>query len=141
MDTVYDTTVIACSNQELAERQLNPELNRRLDVIEQFITAERTAWYNDKLLKEYVDHLGTNQNDVIHMFMMQLADRGIWCKRYSLSRQHHAVAQEAGWPNHDQHLLAAAIEGHRTTIFVTEDLHANCAKKIKREFKISVEQV
>ena len=140
-DTVYDTSFVAYSNGELAGRKANNVLDRRLSKIEEFVEGKRVAWYNDKLLGEYRDKVRRTRNDVIETFLIRLADAGRRAARSRLSRTNYAKALKAQWPSHDQHLLAAAIEGTRATIFVTEKVLEDCAKSAKREFGFSVVRI
>lgn len=78
---------------------------------------------------------------MIEAFLTQLSERGRLAKRNSLSRQDYSRALKIGWPTHDQHLLAAGLEGSRTTIFVTEDAHARCSAALRRQFHLSVVQL
>jgi hypothetical protein len=140
-NTVYDATVVGYANGDLIGRRSGNKLDRRLRVLEEFIKGSRIALYNKKLLYEYESHLSTHRNDIIEVFLIQLIDVGICARRSTLSRQYFARARRLNWPDHDQHLLAAAIEATRVTIFVTEDNLACCAKSVKREFGIHVVKV
>jgi hypothetical protein len=116
-------------------------LDRRLHAIEDFLIGRRVAWYNTKLEGEYLEHLKVIRNDVIEAFVSRLADHGKRSNRSKLSRQDYAASKDLGWPSHDQHLLAAALEGTRSTIFVTEKLLATCKRGVKRKFQINVERL
>jgi hypothetical protein len=140
-DTVYDTSFVAYSNGELAGRRANNALDRRLSKIEEFVEGKRIAWYNEKLFREYRDKVRTVRNDVIEMFLIRLADAGKQAARNRLSTANYAKARKAQWPSHDQHLLAAAIEGTRATIFVTEKALEGCGKAVKREFGFTVVRI
>src|SRR6266851_785662 len=132
--TVYDTSFVAYSNGELAGRRPNNVLDRRLSKIEEFVEGKRVAWYNDKLFGEYRDRVRHTRNDVIDAFLIRLADAGRRVARSTLSTPNYAKARKAQWPSHDQHLLAAAVEATRATIFVTEKALEDCAGTVKREF-------
>jgi len=137
-DTVYDTSLIVYSNGDLAGRRRNNVLDRRLSRIEEFLSGSRSAWYNDKLLNEYEAKVHQRRNDVIDAFLTKLADTGKRAERSRLSRVNYAKSRAIRWPSHDQHQLAAALEGKRTTIFVTEEALARCAADVKRVFGVTV---
>ncbi len=101
----------------------------------------RRAIYNKRLLAEYMAHVMTCRNDAIAAFIRRLADIGLMAKRNTLSASDHAKAMSLGWPSHDQHLLAAALEGNESTVFVIEDALAVCAAGVKRRFDVSVCQL
>jgi hypothetical protein len=137
-NTVYDTTVVAFANGDLVGRKANNILDRRLRAIEEFLEGRRIAWYNSKLEGEYSVKVVERRNDVIVAFFLAIVDRGKRAQRNQLTRQAHARALTLGWPSHDQHLLAAALEGTRSTIYVTEKALGVCAKRVKREFDVIV---
>jgi hypothetical protein len=141
MNTVYDTTVVAYSNGDLAGRRPNTAMDRRLRLLEECLRGKRTPWYNRKLLGEYNKHIKLCRNDVIEAFLRVLGDRGRRATRDTLSRQMHARARRAGWPSHDQHLLAAAVEAGDATIVVTEVALGVCSQRIRRVFRVAVLQV
>ena len=141
MDTVYDTTVVAYSNGQLAGRRRGNALDRRLCVLEEFIVGVRLAWYNAVLLREYEKQITICRNDVIEAFLARLGDHGKRVKRSTLPRQAYARAREIRWPGHDQHLLMAALDGTNSTIFVTEEALARCSANVRREFGFKVVQV
>jgi hypothetical protein len=140
-NTVYDTTVVAYANGALVGRSPGNALDRRLRAIEDFVNGERVAWYNERLLAEYIAALVDYRNDVIELFVTRLSDYGRKANRSTLSRQNHSRAQDLRWPDHDQHLLAAAIEAPRPTILVTEDNLHRCSSEVKRVFRVRVQQV
>lgn len=140
-DSVYDTSLVAYSNGDLAGRRRGNVLDRRLSRIEEFLNGKRVAWYNNKLLAEYEQHIKESRNDVIEAFLIALENQGRRSQRSALSRQNFATATRARWPAHDQHLLAAALEGDGTTIFVTEEALAACGTAILRSFGISVDRI
>ena len=95
--------------------------------------------YNAKLLEEYRPFIAVLRNDVIEVFLRVLADRGVLVRRNTLTRQDYAAArQTCRWPSHDQHLLAAALNGDDPTIFVTEARLAECAAGILAHFAIHI---
>ncbi len=137
-DTVYDTTVVSFSNADLEGRQKDNQLNARLTYLEDFLRGYRVALYNDKLSREYTDHLHEIRNDVVEGFIDALDRRGRRSASNKLSRPDYVKSRGIGWPSHDQHLLAAALEGSRTHILVTEDILSGCAARVKREFGFTV---
>lgn len=138
---MYDTTVVAYANGDLVGRRAGNVLDRRLRRLEEFLSGARVALYNAKLLNEYGQHVARCRNDVIEAFLTRLADHGKKTKRSTLSRQDHGCSKGAGWPSHDQHLLAAALEGTGATILVTEDVLARCAAAVRKQFGITVVKV
>jgi hypothetical protein len=138
-DCVIDATVIAMANGDIAGRRPGNTLDRRLTVIEQVGRGLRRLRYNTKLQGEYERIVRQYRNDAVELFFIVLADRSVFVTRNTLSRQDHATAtQRCQWPGHDQHLIAAALEGDDPTIFVTEPLHVQCAPKILAHFRIHV---
>lgn len=142
-DCVIDATIIGLSNDELANRVQGNSLDHKLQIVEQVTSGIRRVRYNSKLLNEYERLVGQYQNDVIHLFFIILdSPRAFRVGRNSLSRQHHASAvNDCGWPSHDQHLIAAALDGIDPSIFVTEFHHAICASRIWRHFAIRIEHI
>jgi|HubBroStandDraft_6_1064221.scaffolds.fasta_scaffold00040_2 hypothetical protein len=138
-DCVIDATVIAMANGDIAGRRTGNALDRRLTVIEQVGRGARRLRYNSKLQREYGRIVQQYRNDAVELFFIVLADRSVFVARSTLSRQHHATAtQKCKWPSHDQHLLAAALDGVDPTIFVTEPFHVQCAASVLAHFKIHV---
>ena len=137
-DTVYDTTIVAFSNDDLAARQAGNELDARLAYLEEFLRGERVALYNDRLSREYSEHVREIRNDIVDGFIEALDLRGRKAARSTLSRPDYAKSLRAGWPTHDQHLLAAALVGARTVILVTERALSDCTGDIKKFFGFRV---
>jgi hypothetical protein len=140
-DTVYDTSFVVYSNGDLAGRRASNVLDRRLAKIEEFLVGSRVAWYNDKLFGEYQSKIKVSRNDVIEAFLIRLVDAGRRVARSTLSATNYARAREARWPGHDQHVLAAAVVGTRTTVFVTEKALSDCAGSVEREFGVKVVRI
>lgn len=140
-DCVVDATVVALSNGNIAGRRTGNLLDRRLTVLEQIARGARRLRYNSKLLHEYQQLIQEYRNDVIETLFNLLDDtrHAILVRRNSLSRQDHAKATECGWPNHDQHLLAAALNGIDPAIVVTEERHRDCACAILQHFQVHIE--
>lgn len=138
MDTVYDATVVTCANGDLAGRRRGNALDRRLRVLEEFVNGRRVAWYNNKLLQEYENHVVERRNDVIETFLDSLADHGRRATSNRLSTSQYASARRMRWPSHDQHLLAAALEATRATIFTTERRLHSCRADVQRVFGVAV---
>ncbi len=63
MDTVYDATVVTYANGDLVGRRKGNILDRRLRSIEEFLMGARVAYYNKKLLGEYLTHVVEYRND------------------------------------------------------------------------------
>jgi hypothetical protein len=142
IDSVFDTTVVALSNKNIADRKKGNAFDRRLRLLEAATGGRVRIRYNSKLLTEYVDHVREHRNDVVDLFFEVLdSSRAIRVGRNTLSRQDHRRAVEQRWPNHDQHLLAAALGGNHPSIYVTEELLANCASGIHRVFRIRIHLV
>jgi hypothetical protein len=142
-DVVLDATVVRFANGEIAGGPPGSPLNRRLAAVQEVVAGLRRLRYNRKLLGEYDKLAKNDRNDVIEA-LFAILDGGVGAilvKRNSLSRQEHSRAKDSGWPNHDQHLLAAAIGGDRPSIVVTEQIHAACEQSIFRHFKIRIEDV
>jgi hypothetical protein len=141
-DCVIDATVVAMANGNIAARRPGNVFDRRLTVVEDVGRRVRRLRYNSKLRGEYERLVHEYRNDVIELFFTVLADHAVFVHHNSLSRQRHATARDkCGWPDHDQHLLAAALGGDDPTVFVTEDRHANCAACILARLRIHVSQL
>src|SRR6266849_6473172 len=141
-DCVVDATVVAFSNGNIAGRRPGNVLDRRLTILEQVVTGTRRLRYNPRLLHEYEQLIQQYRNDVIEALFSLLDDtrRSVLVRRNSLSRQDHARATGAcGWPSHDQHLLAAALDGADPAIVVTEQRLNQCAQAILQHFAIHIE--
>jgi hypothetical protein len=141
-DTVFDTTVVAFSNTHLSARRRGNSLDTRLRLLEGTIRGDFRVRYNAKLLNEYEQHVRQHRNDVIEMFFAVLdSERAVLVKKNSLSRQEFNLARNHRWPSHDQHLIAAALGGCQTHIYVTEAALVACASGIYRVFRIRVQAV
>ena len=141
-DCVLDATVVHLSNGNLAARKRGNAFDRRLTVIEQTARGIWRLRYNPKLRGEYERLIREYRNDVIEVFFFLLdSDRTVFVKRNSLTRQQHDTARRFGWPSHDQHLLAAAIGGDDSTIFVTEARHIVCRAEAHRHFGVHLEDL
>jgi hypothetical protein len=142
-DSVIDTTVLAFSNAEIAARRPGNAFDIRLRVLEDIVSGTRRLRYNSRLLGEYIDHVDEHRNDVIEMFFSLLdSSAAVLVRRNTLSRQHFNLAtNDCNWPSHDQHLLAAAIDGVASAVFVTEERLACCRAAIKRRLGIDVRHV
>jgi hypothetical protein len=139
-DCVIDTTVVAYANGDLKGEKPGNILNRRLRVLRSVVNGEMRVRYNPKLLGEYVRSIKVHRNDVIEIFFIALESaRAICVPRNTLSRQDYTLAtKKCGWPSHDQHLIAAARLGDKTSLFVTEQAHATSASKIRTHFNVTV---
>jgi hypothetical protein len=138
-DSVLDATVVAFGNGDIAARRPGNLFDRRLTAIEQVASGLRRLRYNTRLLGEYTQLIQERRNDVIELFFTALDDeRSVLVKRNTLSRQDYARARKCRWPTHDQHLLAAAVEGNDPTIFVTESRHVQRAAKILTCFAVHI---
>lgn len=141
-DCVFDTTVVAFANGDIAARKPGNTFDRRLSAIERSARANCRIRYNRKLLAEYEAHVRDRRNDVIELFFAALTERGILVARNNLSRQDYATAtSRCRWPTHDQHLLAAAVRGDNPTIFVTEQQLADCRAKVRAYFGIDIQHL
>ena len=137
--TVYDTCLLVLANGMLTGRKRGSLLDKRLGAIERFINGDTIARFNNKLLGEYERKVLTHRNDIIELFFTFLARDGKKVARSSLSRQQHSEARGARWPDHDQHLLAAAIGGTRSLIVTTEKALEICSHSIRSRFGVVVE--
>ena len=139
-DRVLDATIIAFSSSDLAAREQGNSIDLRLTVIEEVVKGDYCLRYNARLLHEYRQVSRGYQNDVTELFFRVLdSSNSILVQRSSLARQHFAVAvTKCGWPSHDQHLIAAALNGANPEIFVTEQKHAICAQGIYRNLGIRI---
>jgi len=142
-DCVIDATIVCLSNQALANRAPGSPLDQRLRVIELVISAIRRVRFNARLLSEYERVARKHQNDLIQLFFAILdSPKAVRVSRNSLSRQVYAAAVgDCGWPSHDQHLIAAALDGVNPCICVTESHHAVCSELIWRRLKIQIEHI
>lgn len=142
-DCVLDATVVAFANGDLAARRRGNVFDRRLLVIEEVVRGHRRLRYNTRLLGEYSRLIQEYRNDVVHLLFQVLdSERSVRVPRSSLSRQNYDTATtRCGWPSHDQHLLAAAVDGLDPSIFVTEKVLADCAAPVRRHFHIHVVQL
>src|SRR5258707_5093776 len=123
-DCVLDTTVVAMANGDIAARRPGNIFDRRLVVLESVVNGTLRLRYNTKLLGEYQRLIRDHRNDIIEALFIVLADRAIFVPRSTLARQHYRTATEkCHWPGHDQHLLAAALHGDDSALFVTERRH------------------
>jgi len=143
-DCVVDATVVHLANGDIAGRRPGNVLDRRLAVIERVGRGISRLRYNPKLLGEYrqlVEGPDAYRNDAIELFFTALTERAFFVPRNTLSRQDYATAKECGWPGHDKHLLAAAIGGDDSTVFVTERRLAQCADHVLRRFAVHIEHL
>ena len=141
-DCVLDATVVAMANGEIAARRPGNVFDRRLAVVEQVVSGARRLRYNPRLWGEYERVIQQYRNDVIELFFSVLADRSVFVRRNTLSRQDYAKAtQRCRWPSHDQHLLAAALGGVDPAIVVTESCLARCAPQILACFAVHIEHL
>jgi hypothetical protein len=74
-------------------------------------------------------------------FIAVLTDFGEFVDINTLPRHLHAKMRDANWPSHDQHLLAAAVDGMDPTVYVTESRHVRSAKAVRRHFGIRIVEV
>lgn len=142
-DRVFDTKFVAAANGPMTQssRKQNNVLDRRLKHIEEFAIHQRVrARYNSKLLEEYEAKLLESRNDIIQLFLTKLADsqKCTFVKSNKLQRSDYAKCCDIGWPSHDQHLLAAAVNGEKVAICTTEQSHGVVGKQVYREFRIAV---
>ena|ERR1700690_2413370 len=141
-DCVVDATVVYKANGDLAGRRPGNILDRRLTVIQQIGSGVRRLRYNQKLLNEYEQLVRERRNDVIDIFFTVLSERAVLVTRNKLSPHRYAKAiQKCHWPSHDQHLLAAAIDGINPSIVVTERNHVKCANCIRKHFAVRLEDL
>lgn len=141
-DAVFDATVVSFANSTLAGRRPGTSAERRFNLLDGAVKGKTRIRYNPKLLTEYTQHVRERRNDAIRVFF-DLLDSGsaIRVGRNTLSRQDYQSAAAERWPHHDQHLLAAALNGHRPYVYVTEAQLARCASGIHRVFSIRVHLV
>lgn len=135
---VYDTNVLVYSSADLAARSEDDDLNQRLKAVERFLHKEILAGWNPKLKGEYDTHIPEKKNDLIVSFLQELTDRGTFVKSNKLQRHRWVRAKQAGWPNHDQHLLAVVDGCISGVVYTTENAHAICGAAIKRLLSIKV---
>jgi xanthine/CO dehydrogenase XdhC/CoxF family maturation factor len=139
-DAVFDTTVVAIGNKAIADRKPGNSFDKILRLLQSVINHTSRVRYNYKLRGEYDEHVKQCRNDVIEVFFTILdSPQAIRVARNSLSRQHYVLAvRNARWPSHDQHLIAAALDGERPHIYVTELRLERSAPEIHRIFGIRV---
>ena len=99
--------------------------------------------FNGKLRDEYLAHIRESRNDAIEILLGALDNPSIatFVEYDQLPKEKWIIAKECSWPSHDQHLLAAAMEGHKPVVFVTEHRLSSCHSKIYRKMRISVANV
>lgn len=138
-DGILDTTVVALTNTDLRARAHASSLNRRVTLLERCLNGSLRVRYNKILFDEYEEHIKEYRNDLIEIFFALLdSNKSVYVKRSTLSRQNYNRAYKCRWPSHDQHLIAAALNGVRPSIYVTEETLCQCHSRIHREFRISV---
>ena len=143
-DCVVDASVVAFANGDIAGRRPGNIFDKRLAVIEQVVAGTRRLRFNAKLVNEYQNIVKQHRNDVVEALFALLdnSQRSVFVKRNTLSRQNHVRAtQTCGWPSHDQHLLAAALDGDEPAVVVTEPHLAQCAPLVLMHFDIRVEDL
>jgi hypothetical protein len=141
-DAVFDTTVVAVGNRQIADRRSGNSFDKTLRLLQAVINRVMRVRYNSKLRREYDEHVRQYRNDFIEVFFTILdSPQAVQVARNSLSRQHYDMAvRQARWPSHDQHLLASALGGERPHIYVTEQYLQDCGPKIYRIFGIRVQK-
>jgi hypothetical protein len=141
-DSVVDTTFIALANEELAEARADDLLYKLVTAIGKIVEGKDRLRVNPKLLKEYEPHICEHRNDIVDQFVALLdSPETVRLTSSSLRRSDNAKAETCHWPGHDRHLLAAAINGEKVTIHVTEHALAQCAAAVKRIFGFKVSHV
>ena len=139
---VVDTSFLAKANGALAGIRAGNLLHRRINAISRIVEGKDRLRYNSKLLQEYAPHIKDCRNDIVEQLVALLDDsETIKVRKNTLKRQDKARANKCRWPNHDQHVLAAAIGGEEVTIHVTENDLGACGPAIKREFGFRVNHV
>jgi hypothetical protein len=139
-DCVLDTTVIAFANGDINGRKPGNKLDKRLSVIEKVGSGHWRIRYNSKLLAEYGAHVTVRRNDVIELFFAVLeSSRSVFVRRSTLpSHSYEIAAKKCRWPAHDQHLLAASLDGDSPSLFVTDKALVRCAALVFKHFDIRV---
>jgi len=139
-DVVFDTTVVSIGNKNIVDRKTGSSFDKILHLLQKVVDRVLYVRYNDKLRKEFEEHVKTYRNDTIEIFFSILdSSQAIRVKKNNLSRQHFDLAVcKARWPNHDQHLIAAAINGKKPYIYVTEQRLERCAGEVYRVLRIRV---
>lgn len=140
IDRVFDTKFMASVNGSLTGRKDGNAMDRRLRQVEAFVRGQDRARWNSKLMTEYTTALSEPRNDVVFQFWALLDDpkKTVMVSRSKLAKADYARSLKCGWPSHDQHLLAAAIDGIDPVVLTTEDAHGVCAAKVQRAFSIRV---
>jgi hypothetical protein len=140
-ESVFDASFIGYANGPLEELASNPSgvLGHLARAVEEVAAGRGFIRCNPKLLTEYDRLVKEYRNDLIVEFI-SLLDSGktIRLTSSSLSRQENARAERCNWPQHDRHLLAAAVGGSKVTIHVTEPRLGQCSPRIWRLFEIRV---
>ena|ERR1700722_15011307 len=141
-DAVFDATVVSFANSTIAGRKPGTSAERRFNLLQGAVRGRMRIRYNSRLLTEYTDHVRERRNDAIRVFFDLLdSASAVRVSTNNLSRQNFARATEVRWPRHDQHLLAAALGGERSSVYVTEVRLSNCGAGIRRVFSVSVHLV
>jgi hypothetical protein len=140
-ECVFDASFIGYANGPLDGQvaALKEVPRQLLATIETVIAGRGRLRCNPKLLEEYDKLTKVPYNDLIVLFITLLdSERTTKLKSNTLRRQDNAKAEECGWPQHDRHVLAAAVGGTDVTIHITEPRLGRCSTKVWRVFKIRV---
>jgi hypothetical protein len=143
-ESVFDASFIGYANSSLDDPTPHRRefLRQLLNAITSVISRQSNLRCNQKLLSEYEGHLKVRRNDVIDQFITILdSEETVKLSGSTLRSPHKARANDCRWPSHDQHVLAAAIDGTNVTIHVTERVLGLCAQDIWRKFRIRINYV
>ena len=139
-DAVVDASVIGMTDEDLLAQGSEDSIRRRVKLIDDCANKKLRLRCNPTLEGEYSRILKDSNKD-LHILFLGALESAFRVTKNKLDRHAYLRSLDAGWPSHDQHLLAAAIGGTRPTIYVTEKKLFSCATKVKREFSISVSSI
>jgi hypothetical protein len=141
-DCVLDTSLVRGANEDMESRKPGSLFDKTLAIIEEVANGTWRVRYNPKLLNEYQAQVRIYKNDFMSVFFQILdSAQAVRVERSTLTRQQKAASDKCKWPSHDQHLLAAAIDGNNCCIFVTENFLHSCGDKVLRHFRIHVHHI
>lgn len=141
-DCVFDSSFVAKANGPVEAEKAGNFLHRRLDAMRSVTSGERRLRYNPKLLSEYSALIQQSRNDVLDQFLELLDnERTVRLKNSTLRRADKVKANKCRWPTHDQHVLAAAIDGEEVVIHVTETALGVCRAAVRRVFGFSINYI
>jgi len=143
-EAVYDSSFIGYANVSLddptAERR--EFLRQLVAAIALVVSGQTSLRWNKALRTEYDDIVKVHQNDAVDQFFAILtSENATFVAKNSLRKHENVRAHDCNWPQHDRHLIAAAIDGTNVTIHVTERRLGVCTERMWRILRIRVNYV